>query len=394
MLGLIYAWSLFIDPLEAEFGWTRTETSFVFTLSLISFSLGMLAEGAVDKKFSPHVTTALTTVFILIGFIGAAFTTELYQIYITYGIFVGFASGFGTDAVMGATLQWFPDKQGFMSGALLMGFGMGALILSPFVTMLLASLGWRNTFLIIGLVFGALILVAAIIMRNPPEEFSSAMLQTAREKNIVSAHDFSALEMIKTSSFWTFIIWLILVSSGGLALISQAVPAAEDVLAGMNMEPAAAALLATAAMGSISFCNGLGRLINGFVWDRFGFRASLLWISVAFIASMALNAYATMTSNFPLIVAGFVLLGLAYGGNMSSMAAMCGGFFGTKFFTINYAVATCQMLISATIGPMLSASLQESTGNYLLTFWVFLGIAVVALIVSFFIHKPKQAENR
>ena len=105
---------------------------------------------------------------------------------------------------------------------------------------------------------------------------------------------------------------LLLVTCGGLALISQAVPAAMELLmgagaaasgaasAGAGASGAAAAgagvraalpeaearMLATAAMGSVSAMNGLGRLINGFIWDKFGYRVCLTWIAVAFAAGM------------------------------------------------------------------------------------------------------------
>ena len=60
--GLIYAWSLFVDPLEAEFGWDRSATSVVFTLSIITFCAGMLVAGALEERTSPRTVSRLLCV--------------------------------------------------------------------------------------------------------------------------------------------------------------------------------------------------------------------------------------------------------------------------------------------------------------------------------------------
>ena len=389
--GLIYAWSLFVDPLEAEFGWTRSQTSLNFTISLICFSLGMLAAGWLDKRGHTSLAMNLGVGLAAGGFIASSFTNSLLWIYLTYGVAVGLAAGFVTDVVMAVVVRWFPDRQGFVSGALLMGFGIGSMVLGPLVTMMLANLSWRSTFLILGIIFGVVFFVVGILMREPPFEFYEAMVARAVEEHRGSGHEYPASEMMKTSAFWVFIVWLILVSSGGLGLISQAVPAANEVLASSGAGGAGLAMMATAAMGSVSLFNGLGRFLNGFVWDRFGYKVSVRWISVAYIASMGLCAFALMQASFVLIVLGFMLLGLVYGANMSAMAAMTGGFFGTKYYSVNYAVSTCQMIISASVGPLLLASLQGSSGSYFMPFCAFFVVAIVALIVSLFVHAPKQA---
>lgn len=386
-MGLIYAWSLFVAPIEADFGWERARTSLIFTLSMISFSLGMVVAGSIERRFSPRAVMAATALIIGGGFIAASFTTTLMQIYVTYGLIVGFGVGVGTDCVMSVAVKWYPEKHGLASGGMLMGFGMGAMLLSPAVTMLLGAFSWQTTFLILGVVFGVLMLAVAFIMKAPPEKSSTT--DQGETETLSSQRDYPASEMVRTRSFWTALVWLILVSSGGLGLISQAVPAAEEVLAHAGMDPSSSAMLATAAMGGISLCNGFGRLACGFIWDNFGYRVSFSWISVGFAISMLVCGLAMAWGSFPMIVAGFMTLGLVYGANMASMATISSGFFGPKYFGMNYAVITLQMIASASAGPFILASVQTNTGSYGPAFWVFLGIAAAALVLSLFVRAPK-----
>ena len=96
-------------------------------------------------------------------------------------------------------------------------------------------------------------------------------------------------------------------------------------------------MLATAAMGSVSAMNGLGRLINGFIWDKFGYRVCLTWIAVAFAAGKGRDGHAEEDP---------------------AMSAMVGTFFGPKYYGINYAIATCQMIPAAIVGPQILALSQ------------------------------------
>lgn len=394
-LGLIYAWSVFIGPLESEFGWQRSETSFIFTISMIFFCVGNLASGTLTPRTSPRVSILVAAACAAVGFFASSMTTTLTWIFISYGVFCGFAVGLGANCTLSTALKWFPDRQGLASGALLMGFGLGSLVFSVPVSLLLSSLGWRTTFQILAVVFGVLLVLGALILKNPSEEYTAKMVQVARKSNKVSARDFTTPEMLKSSSFWFFMVWIVFVSSVGLALISNAVPAAQDVLrAQPNYDAASATLMATTAMGTISGFNGLGRLGVGWLWDKKGFRITLLVVSCGMILSMAFCALANAVISFPLIVLGFVLLGLSYGGSMSSCSAMIGSFFGTKHYSLNYGIASCNLIVASLIGPTILSSLRVSSGSYFTSYLVFLGFAVVSFVVVFFIRKPAAAENK
>ena len=378
-------------PLEAEFGWLRSQTSLIFTISMIGFCVGNLAAGQITPKTSPRVSILIAAVVIGIGFIASSFTSSLPWIYISYGVACGFAVGIGANTILSTTLKWFADRQGVASGALLMGFGFGSMVLSPFVTMLLNTIGWRKTFFVLGIIFSVLLVIGAMIIKNPSKEFSEALVEKGRKNNVISSKDFETREMLRTPSFWLFFAWVILIGAGSLALISNAVPAASDILV-VTMGEAEAVMAATAAMGMISTFNGLGRLAFGVIWDKKGYKVSLFIISAAYGISMAACAAATMMLSISLLVVGFIILGMTYGGSMSATSAMIGSFFGTKYYSINYACATCNLIVAASIGPTLIGWLRTSSGSYLSSFWVILGLSVCALVCCCFIRKPGEAK--
>ncbi len=91
-LGLIYGYSIFVNPLEQEFGWNRSETSLTFTISMIAMSTGVMASGYFNNKSEGKrsvITMSISACLIAVGFIITSFTNRLISFYIFYGVFGG-----------------------------------------------------------------------------------------------------------------------------------------------------------------------------------------------------------------------------------------------------------------------------------------------------------------
>lgn len=403
-LGLIYSWSIFIGPLESEFGWERSQTSSIFTVSIVFFWLGNLASGVTSERLSPRVTILIAAVCAAVGFAASSFTQSLPWIYVSYGVLCGFAVGMGSNGVLSCVLGWFPGRQGLASGALMMAIGLGSLVLGPAVTSLLGGVGWRGAFMALAVSFGVLMAIGALLLRTPQR--ATALVETtlkesrrasgeaaagrAAERAVAERRELTAPEMLRTSTFWIFILWAVLIGTGGLALISNAVPAAQDVLAG-SMDESAALMTATMAMGSISAFNGIGRLASGFLWDRTGCRFVTVLVSVVYAASMAACAFGAATGSFPAVVGGFVALGCAYGASIATTSAMVGSVFGQRHYGMNYACALANMVLAACVGPTVSGAVHAATGSYLAAYAIFFALAVASAVVALWMRVPHHA---
>jgi len=94
-LGALYAWSIFVLPLEQEFGWTRTETSWVFTIAVFVFGLSFIAAGRLQDKKGPFWVSVAGSVLFSLGWILATYSKNLAALYLTMGVILGIGSGFG-----------------------------------------------------------------------------------------------------------------------------------------------------------------------------------------------------------------------------------------------------------------------------------------------------------
>src|ERR1700682_1966360 len=170
-LGSLYAWSVFVLPLETEFGWMRAQTSRVYTIAVVVFASTFVLAGRIQDSRGPRLCAFLGTVLVSLGFFLASMTTSLWFLYGVFGILVGAGNGVGYPAPTPVASKWFPDKRGLVVGLMVGGYGAGSAIIGPIATGLIASIGWRPTFRLLGIAFFVRGMVGTWLLTNPPSGY-------------------------------------------------------------------------------------------------------------------------------------------------------------------------------------------------------------------------------
>lgn len=378
VLGLLYAWSVFVIPIENEFGWTRGETSLTFSISMICFSLGLIVSGSLISFRGPKTVAVLGGIFVLIGFALASFTKSLIELYIFYGVIGGLAIGVTYNCALSTAIKWYPDKRGLISGVLTMGFGLGGLILGSGANVLINMFGWRNTLRICGILSFLIVFVLAQILIFPKRD---SVFSDSDNQQLIENNDATWREMLKTPAFWTIWFWQIFIMAGGLGIIGHSVPYA--------IENGIDEKTAVLAMGLLSVFNGAGRLVFGILWDKIGrTKAMVIDASILCIALGSINFFTSRFGFIGLIIP-MVLCGMAYGGMIPLASSITAYFYGNKNFSINYGFVTTAVTIGAVLGPYMSGHIKAITGQYDIAFYILSGFAFISVILSILIKKPK-----
>ena len=167
-LGTLYAWSVFVTPLENEFGWKRAQTSSVFTLAVVMFAASLLLAGKLQDKFGPFWIAMTGSILASLSFLLFAYTYSLYSLFFFYGVLGGMGLGFGFGTVVPVMAKWFPDRTGLAIGLALLGFGGGSAIFGTFANLVLfPRFGWRTSCMILGGIFLVMTMTAAFLLKNP-----------------------------------------------------------------------------------------------------------------------------------------------------------------------------------------------------------------------------------
>lgn len=381
--GVVYAWSVISTPIAKEFTqWTSAQLSLTFTLCMVFFCLGGFLSGLTAGKVKVKPKLYLSALLFVIGFFIASKAQSLPTLYIGYGIICGLASGLVYNTVLSVISRWFPDKQGFISGFLLMGFGLGSMIIGSIFTSVTpdATGSWRRTFLAFGVIVAFVIIAGSFFIVKPQDEdvaeYKSQLSKAASGSDIC----FTPIQMVKSSSFWLFFLWATFLSATGLALISQATPFARQLSPHTDMSVIAF------VVGLISIFNGIGRVLFGYLFDRLGRRRTMNIVTVMFILCCMVLSASIMLSSFSLAVAGFIGTGFCYGGITPTNSAFASIFFGSRYYPINYSIINLNLIIAST-GSTIAGSLYDTSGSYMSTFLLMAGVSIAALIISLFIRE-------
>ena len=385
--GLIYAWSVMSKSIAASRpDWTATQVSLTFTIVMALFCTGGLIAGLLSKKINPKLYIIASGVFFAAGFFIASLTGDSPALlYIGFGVICGLGAGFAYNTVLSTMSQWFPDKQGLISGILLMGFGLSSFIIGKVYAAVTPSDGsdqWKMTFRILGIVVLVVMLICFNFFVKPSEDYK---VPGAAAKKVVKepALDIPPTQMVKKPAFWLYYIWAILLSAAGLVLVSQASGIATQV--GPNVSDGNIATV----VGLISILNGIGRVIFGAIFDKKGYRVAMTLDMIIMIVGALVLILALSTGNFLFIVLGFLIGGLAYGGVMPTNSAIISDFFGRTNYPVNYSLINTNLLI-ASFASTIAGKLYDASGSFMTTIFMMIIVTVLGFVVSFGVRRPKN----
>lgn len=375
--GLVYAWSVLSTPIAAEFtAWTKAQLSLTFTLVMIFFCIGSLLCGLLSGRLSAKNAVRLGAVLFLAGFFLASRCHAPLTLYLGFGVLCGLGSGLSYNAVMSIMVRWFPDKPGLISGVLLMGFGGGSFLIGKlYQAWTPADVGgWRISFLVLGVVCFVVLAVCSFFFVAPGADFTAPAGKGGRAV-AAPLEDCKPTVMLRRPAFWLFYIWAIAVSAAGLALISQASGIVWEISADQT-----ASSVAT-IVGLISICNAVGRVLFGGVFDKYGRSLSMQLVNVLFVAASGVLLAALGSRSVPLVIAGFMVGGLAYAGVTPSCSAFCRAYFGPTHYPVNFPLIVSN-LIFASFGSTISGALYDASGSYNSTFFLIIGLAAAGVLCS------------
>lgn len=387
LAGLVYAWSVLSLPLGAYFtDWSKAQLSLTFTICMMCFCFGCMAGGIVSGKMKVKYNVWISGVIFFLGFFMASRAQSPVMLYVGYGGFCGFASGFVYNAVLSTMSAWFPDRQGLISGILLMGFGLSSFIVGKVYQAVTPSgegvEAWRASFFGFGIILLSVLFVCGFFFVKPTREELEARGISASVKKRADRDGVSVTprEMVARPSFWLFFLWTISMGGAGMALISQASGIAREV------GPETAGGTIATVVGLISIFNGVGRVFFGNLFDRKGRRLTMTVVGIGYgLASLVLAA-ALGTGQFMLVVLGFICCGFAYGGLNPSISAYVNASYGAANYPMNFSIMNLNLL-AASFGGTIAGMLFDASGSYMTTLIYMAASAGVSLVFTLLIRR-------
>lgn len=370
-LGLIYAFSMFAAPIASTFGLDKAAVGLTFNIMMITFCIGAVIGSQIDARTGVRGSLAAAAILFFLGFCGTGLfgNGNIIVLYLFYGTFGGLGVGIGYNTIVATTNVWFPDKVGFSSGVLMMGFGLGSLVLGTLSVNLIPVFGLGMVFAAIGVVTAIVVFALALLLKRPPSTIVSIM---APAKATAGGYDPGDEDSaLKTPAFYVYWIWAIIVIAIGLATIGNC--ASDAQLVGLD------AGFATLLVGLVSTCNGLARIIIGIVYDKTNVKTTMLIDGLVAVAATFCIVGAFSTGISGLYVAGAFCCGFCYGGVPVVASAFSRQRFGSKNYPLNLSLAN----FAIAFGSLLNIVVGMAVGgaeNRLAVFAVMAVLSVAATI--------------
>lgn len=390
ILGLIYAWSIFAVPIGKTFVEYQPVLPQVFQVSMFAFCLSALVGAQVIKRFSAKAAITLAAVLMAVGFVTTALTASMgvWTLFVFYGIFAGSGCGIAYNAIISLVNPWFPDKIGLCSGILMMGFGVSSLVFGSLANAMFGIMDWTSVFFIIAIAAFVVMLCLAFVVKPAPKDIGVKLgLHDASAEVKVSPTQQQFI--LKTKVFWLYFVWAVFLVACGLALIGTAAQGADILLLDEKIFLGFGALL----VGLVSTMNGLGRIINGALFDKIGLLPVMLFSSlVAVLCMVGLSVSLSMVIG-PLYIVAAILVALPYGSVPVMASAFSRQRYGATNFAMNLGIANCAIAAAALLNIIISAVLGSPAGvNGPVIYGILAVCAGVAFGVAFVFGKAYKTD--
>ena len=166
LFGMRASFGVFFKSIESEFNLTRTATSAIVSANNALAGICAIIAGWALDRYGPRIIILLMGLFTGLSLLLTGQTNALWQIFITYSLFLAMGTSAIYAGAMSTVSRWFDKKRGLALGVASMGTGLGPLAMAPFATCLIAEFDWRMAYLIIGLIAWLIVIPLSRLLRS------------------------------------------------------------------------------------------------------------------------------------------------------------------------------------------------------------------------------------
>ena len=380
-----YAFGLFIVPIEETFGWTRTEISASLSFAAVGGLSAPLLGRAMDR-FGARPILVLSLVVFGLSFCLRPLMTELWHWYALS--FMQFVTFLGLTVLPTGRLvaAWFPHVRGRMTGIAATGNNVGGLVMPVFIAALLAAMPWSEACVVIGIASFAVAGAAVLVIREaPPAAPAQARGPGAAGERAArfapTLPDRNLRETVRTRAFYAVLAAITL----GTFTYSAILPHVLVHLVNKGMANASA----LSALGTLATAGICGKLLFGWMSERFGARRMMMSNLIGQAAFAALLAGAGHTG---LLAVAAPLFGLFMGGFGALYILVVQESFGLRHYGSVMGLVNLGTVVSFGLGPLIAGASYDVTGSYGAAFLIVCGL-FVAGAVSLTFARPRIRET-
>ncbi|EQA96608.1 MFS family permease [Sphingobium wenxiniae] len=344
----IYATGLFIQPLEAEFGWSRAQiTGGLSLLAVCGVLFSPVVGVAVDRWGSRRIAVP-GSLFFCLSLMGLSLAgPSILSWWLLWGVVALAAVPLKPTVWSTAVSAKFTASRGLALAIMLCGTGVGSSLIPIVTHFLIGALGWRGAYVALGGLFAVIVVPALWLFFVDVRHQDKGRPQQALT-------GWTAREGLRTRQFHQLWIAALLVTTIIVGFVVHLVP----MLNWAGLDRGTAVSIA----GIVGVTSVAGRLIVGFLFDRqAGPPLGMASVSLPVFTALLLLLF---PGSIPVILVAIFLLGLSVGGEYDAIIYLSTRYFGMRNFGTLFGFVAAALLAGVGLGPLIASHLYDQTGSY------------------------------
>jgi len=373
-IGALFSLAVFLQPMSAATGWSRTGISSAMTLDFITMGIASFGWGALLDRFGPRIVVLSGSLLLGLGLALASRATSLLEFQLIYGVLVGAAAGAVFAPMIATVTGWFDKQRGLAVSLVSAGMGVAPMTISPLAGWLIAAYDWRTAQLAIAILAWGLLIPAALLVRRPTAPAGASPAPGAADAGMTAGQALRSPQFIVLSL--TFFCCCATHSGPIFHTVSYAIAC--------GIAPIAAVTVYSAE----GLAGLAGRLVFGLSGDRFG--AKRVLVAGLLVQALAAGAYVLVRSLGEFYAVALVF-GLAYGGVMPLYAVIAREYFPMRIMGTVFGAAAMTSSLGMALGPAVGGWIFDATNSYA---WLYvgslaLGLGAAAIALTFPSHPAR-----
>jgi MFS family permease len=358
-MGSCLSLGVFLPPMVADTGWSRTGVSGAGTIVFLSMGASAFGWGRLNDRWGTRPVVLSGMVLLGIGLVAASRATSLGEFELLFGVLVGAAGGSVYAPLMTVASAWFDRQRNLAVSLVSAGMGMSPLVVAPLVRWMISAYDWRTAMLALGIAAIVVLIPVAMLIRKPPPVIPEAGMPDHPRRRAPAEPPMTAAQAFRTYAFVALALTHFACCAAHSGPIFHMVPYAE--MCGI-------APMVAVSVYSVAGASGLGgRLLFGLASDRLGAKPVL-------VAGLALQAMAAGTYYFVSQLGEFyalaVVFALAYGGVMPLYATLVREYFGIRIMGTVFGAVSAAASFGMALGPVAGGWVFDNLDGY---GWLYIG---------------------
>ena len=380
MWTAFYSFGIFFKPVLNEFGWTRAITAGAFSLCSVIQGLLAIAMGGLTDRFGPRVVMTLCGLFLAAGYLLMSQLSSLWQLYLFYSVILGIGMGGSFAPLLTLTARWFVKSRGMMTGLVVSGTGVGALVGPPLAGILISHYGWRASYAVLGAVVLVVMVFCAQLLKSAPGQIGRGGpgKDPQEEGQSMRQEGVAFRDAIRSGKFWKVFAMIFCLGFCIFAIMVHIAPHVTDL--GFAQGTAANIM---AIIGAVCIA---GRVLFGKALDRIGSQRGF----VIGFAVLGLSLFlVVLAGTLSMLYLFAVLFGFAFGACVTCESPLVADLFGLRSHGILLGIAACGFTFGGGVGPFVTGYIFDHAGKYQAAFLLCGLVSCAGLLLARVLKQPE-----